>query len=311
MDLPVTTTVHTVVRAAIVAAAIVAWVLLLAATTSAAPLDDVTVIGHRGNPFIEVENTLQSNLSAYRRGVRDVENDFGCTSSGTIVAAHDQRWENQSTGTGDVDARSWSYVKRQYAHSRPKYDATRPRAARRTGRRHPNLAQVLRQVEQLDLTLHVDYKTTRCTSKVLRVLQDAHDRGVKVVFGARTDAQRQRAVDTTTLALSSSDIVVPDAAVDTEREAEALVDAETAEEQPREPNRVIWLSVRWSSVTPELVDAAHAEGRKVRVWTFRPEDTPDQYASVREWIADLHAETGFDAIITDQADSRNHGIALP
>lgn len=275
-------------------------------------LDDVTVIAHRGASGVQPENTVAAIRAAVARGVRHVEMDFRCTSSGTIVAAHDAKWDRQSTGTGNVADRPWSYVKRQYA--RRLGVAWKYLAKRKRHERHPHLARVLREVEAHGLTLHVDMKTRDCERKTLRVLQAAHDRGVSIVFGAHTDEQRQLALDITRLPLSTSHVTVPEPEVDTMAEAEALVEEETADEPTtRGDPRIRWLSARHSAITPELVRAAHDAGMLVRVWTFRREDryVPDEYANMREWVAQLHAETGFDAIITDNVDERHHGIPLP
>ena len=285
----------------------VALMLSASAAVAVPALVDVTVIAHRGASGVRPENTESAFRAAAARGVYDWEADFRCTSTGTLVAAHDMRWDKQSTGTGLVRSRSWSYVKKQRARRAGVASRTLPE--RWLDEPHIHLADTLALVDEYGATLHYDSKTRDCETKALRVLQEAYESGIDIVFGPYNDAQRQLALDTTTLPLVSGHITEPASELDSTSEARAAVDAETQGEEDWE-RRILWISVRHDSVTPELVSAAHAEGRLLRVWTLRrePEFLPPGYATMAEHVRALHEQTQLDGIVTDNPDSRNTGI---
>jgi len=62
------------------------------------------IIGHRGDPSIYVENTLQSDRGAFSEGVDSVENDIQLSKDGELFILHDDS-PKRLLGIGSVESR--------------------------------------------------------------------------------------------------------------------------------------------------------------------------------------------------------------
>ncbi|MFN3804432.1 MAG: glycerophosphodiester phosphodiesterase [Pyrobaculum sp.] len=70
------------------------------------------VVGHRGYPRLELENTLDSITAALRHGAEVVEVDVQTTADGVVVLSHDETLERTFGVAVDVRRSTWSEVKK-------------------------------------------------------------------------------------------------------------------------------------------------------------------------------------------------------
>lgn len=68
--------------------------------------DPVVIIGHRGAPLLEVENSVASFRAAKKQGADGIELDVALTRDGINVVMHDDLLDRTTTCTGAVRART-------------------------------------------------------------------------------------------------------------------------------------------------------------------------------------------------------------
>ncbi|BCU71040.1 glycerophosphodiester phosphodiesterase [Stygiolobus caldivivus] len=90
------------------------------------------VIGHRGSPAYEPENTLRSFKKAIELGANGIEMDVRRTKDGKLVIIHDEEVDRTTNGKGKVSEYSFEELR--------KLDAG-------NGEKIPTLEEVLTQVE--------------------------------------------------------------------------------------------------------------------------------------------------------------------
>lgn len=85
-----------------------AEVILLVVSGCAPEGDDlIQVIGHRGAPRVELENSLASFRAARDMGADGVELDVGFTSDGHSIVMHDRTLDRTTTCSGNVRDHTW------------------------------------------------------------------------------------------------------------------------------------------------------------------------------------------------------------
>lgn len=64
------------------------------------------IIGHRGNPSTQQENTVAGSVEAFKLGATMVENDIYLMRDGNIVVMHDSTIDRTTNGSGDTSAQT-------------------------------------------------------------------------------------------------------------------------------------------------------------------------------------------------------------
>jgi len=118
------------------------------------------VVAHRGGAGIRPENTLMAFRHAARIGADVLELDVRLSSDNVLVVLHDETVDRTTDGSGNVDAMTWSEIKRLDAayHWMPD-DAPNDAlpSFRGEGVGVPRLSEVLKEFE--DQRLNVEIKT--------------------------------------------------------------------------------------------------------------------------------------------------------
>ncbi|MBQ7048360.1 MAG: hypothetical protein IJN86_05370, partial [Clostridia bacterium] len=73
-------------------------------------------IGHRGNPGVAAENTIESFQAAYENGGDVFEIDVECTKDGVIVILHDGTLTRTTTYTGSTSIRNMTWAEAKQYH---------------------------------------------------------------------------------------------------------------------------------------------------------------------------------------------------
>ncbi|MFV0633001.1 glycerophosphodiester phosphodiesterase [Demequina sp.] len=227
-------------------------------------------LAHRGFCLEGLENSMKAFQAAVDLGYRYLETDAHGTRDGVAVALHDETLDRTTDATGLVSERDWRSVK----------------VARIGGVEPvPLLEDVLGTWP--DVRVNIDIKEASGIEPVAKVIErtKAHDR---VCLGSFSAARRRA-----TLKLLSKPVATPAA----EREVIAWwlgvfagVNASTT------LGDVDALQIPWRKGPAPLigrrhVEAAHAAGREVHIWTVNRRDH-------MEHLLDL----GVDGLITDRAD---------
>ncbi|MFE3325643.1 glycerophosphodiester phosphodiesterase [Streptomyces sp. NPDC059176] len=191
----------------------------------------VTVVGHRGDPYVARENTLPSLHAAVRRGADAVEVDVRLTRDGVPVLLHDDT------------------LKRLWGHDVPLARLTHRQLTELTAGGVPTLDAALTEVAghrlMLDLPGADDASVRTITGTVRecgaedRVYYTGGPAGMFAVRDADPDAE---------IALTWTTLAPP---------RPVLLDAL----RPR------WLNYRFGLVNEDLTDRVHAGGRLLSVWT--------------------------------------------
>jgi hypothetical protein len=69
------------------------------------------IIGHRGNPSLAPENTVEGSLLSYELGAMLVENDIQLTKDGVVVVMHDDTIDRTTNGSGKVTSMTYDQLK--------------------------------------------------------------------------------------------------------------------------------------------------------------------------------------------------------
>ncbi|MFW7415345.1 glycerophosphodiester phosphodiesterase family protein [Demequina sp. SO4-18] len=227
-------------------------------------------LAHRGFSLEGLENSMKAFQAAIDLGFRYLETDAHGTRDGVAVALHDGTLDRTTDATGNVAERDWESVK----------------AARIGGVEHvPRLDDVLGTWPEA--RINIDVKGESAIGPVAQAIErtGAHDR---VCVGS-FDANRRRA----TLKQLSRPVATPAA----EREAIAWwLGTWIGADARASLGDVDALQIPWrKGPVPFLhqrhVDAAHAAGRQVHVWTV---NRPDHM----EHLLDI----GVDGLVSDRAD---------
>lgn len=196
------------------------------------PMQNLTAVAHRGDPYRVRENTVDSLRSALRQGADAVEIDVRLTRDGVPVLLHDET------------------LKRLWEHDRPLLSLSADEVHGLTSALVPTLAEALAATDgsrvMLDLPGTSDVRVARRVVDVVREC-GAQDR-VYYCADARAMLAVRAADPAAEIALTWTTLAPP---------RPALLDAV----RPR------WLNYRFGLVERALADRVHADGYLLSVWT--------------------------------------------
>jgi glycerophosphoryl diester phosphodiesterase len=243
------------------------------------------LFAHRGGAGLWPENTLVAFEGALALGYQYVETDVHETRDGELVLFHDERVDRTTDGVGRVDAHSLAELKRLDAGYRFSLDGKRfPQRGR--GVRIPTLGEALALDPELRLNLEIKPRSDAVAEHVFRYLEQ-RDLSRRVLGAsadqATGDAFRRLALGRYATSPGASGIV-----------GFWLAAKSGAHRFMRFGYDALQVPVRQQGlevVTPRFVEAAHAHGMQVHVWTV-----DDEY-EMRRLIA-----LGVDGLMTDRPD---------
>ncbi|WP_274364352.1 glycerophosphodiester phosphodiesterase family protein [Paenibacillus thermotolerans] len=109
------------------------------------------VIGHRGNPSLAPENTMESFRLAYENGADILETDIYLTKDGHVVIMHDPTLDRTTNGTGYIEDYTLAELKQLLANKQ--FPAEYPDA------RIPTLAEMFDEFKGKDVNHFVEIKS--------------------------------------------------------------------------------------------------------------------------------------------------------
>ena len=229
-------------------------------------------LAHRGFSLAGLENSMVAFEAAVDLGFGYVETDVHATSDGVVVAFHDASLDRVTDASGAVGRLTWAQVRR----------------ARIGGREPvPTLAELLHTWP--DLRVNIDVKSSAAVGPTVEVIEreGAHDR---VCLTSFSDARRLATLRglSRPVATSGGTTVVRRFVLGTLLGAsDAARRALTGVDGLQVPERAGPVPV----VTRRTIDAAHAAGTQVHVWTVNDP-------------AEMHRllDLGVDGIVSDRAD---------
>ncbi len=127
-------------------------------------------IGHRGNPGVAAENTIESFQAAYENGGDVFEIDVECTKDGVIVILHDGTLTRTTTYTGSTSIRNMTWAEAQKYH-------VLDLDGNSTGKPIPTLKEVLDWAKGKDIKIFVEFKDNSTTC-VNGTMADIVERGM-------------------------------------------------------------------------------------------------------------------------------------
>ncbi len=232
------------------------------------PLSPFALIGHRGAAGLAPENTLPSFELAVRLGADAIELDVHLSSDGVPVVIHDDTVDRTTNGHGAISAMTVKEIQSLNANG-PFFDAF-PMA------RIPTLEEVLAWARPR-VRVVIELKGTNHPDLIHRTMDQVTELGmsdrVMIVSFDHVALRRVRALrpDILTGVLYNARPIDP-------LSLAILAEADV-------------LCPHWSTVSRDLVEAAHASGLAVSVWTAN-NGTDLQFS----------LSAGVDAITTDFPD---------
>ncbi len=229
-------------------------------------------LAHRGFSLDGLENSMAAFAAAVDLGFGYVETDVHCTVDGVVVAFHDDSLDRVTDSSGVIGRLPWAQVRQaRIGGSEPV----------------PTLAEILHTWPRL--RVNIDVKSAGAVGPTIDVIEreGAHDR---VCLTSFSDARRLATVRGLSRPVATSG----GTGVVLRFVLAAMVGAEDASRRAlrdvgaiQVPERVGPLRV----VSRRTIDAAHAAGTQVHVWTVNDP-------------ADMHRllDLGVDGIVSDRAD---------
>jgi glycerophosphoryl diester phosphodiesterase len=218
--------------------------------------------------------------SASELGYRLLETDVRVTANGELVSFHDGALDRTTNGSGPITASTWDQVAELDAGFNHRMDGTFP--FRGNGVRVPRFADVAAAFS--DHGLIVDLKAEGVVEPLTRILFDMEmtDRVIVGSFsGERLARFRNLTGDRIPTSTSPQETI------------EAVVQSSIGSKLSG-PAAALQIPVTWYGVpvlTRRLVEAAHAGGRLVHVWTVNRRTDMEQLLELR-----------VDGLITDRPD---------
>jgi glycerophosphoryl diester phosphodiesterase len=242
--------------------------------------DQPVGIAHRGSRLLWPENTMTAFRSATNLGYRLLEMDVRLTADGELVAFHDGALNRTTNGSGPITTTSWEEVAELDAGFNHRINGSFP--FRGSGIRVPRFAEVAAAFP--DHGFIVDLKAEGTVEPLARILfhMEMTDRVIVGSFSGERLARFRQLTDDRVATSTSPDETI-----------EAVVQA-TAGSKLSGPAAALQIPVTWYGVpllTRRLVEAAHAAGRLVHVWTV------NRRIDMEQWL-----HLGVDGLITDRPD---------
>lgn len=229
-------------------------------------------LAHRGFSAAAPENSMAAFAAAVDLGFRHVETDVHATSDGVVVAFHDETLDRVTDGSGRVTELPWSVVRDA------RIDGTEP---------VPTLEELLGTWP--DLHVNIDLKSDGAVAPTVEVVErtSSHDR---VLLTSFSDARRRRALGLLSRPVATSGgtrvtaAFLGAAAAGSGLAVRRVLRGVDCLQVPERHGAV-------RVVTRRTVQAAHAAGVQVHVWTIND-------------AADMHRllDLGVDGLVSDRAD---------
>ena len=228
---------------------------------------------HRGASAYRPENTMEAFSLAAKQGADGIELDVHLTKDGHIVAAHDERLERVSNGTGYINSYTLAELKKlNFNKQFPEQPACII----------PTLDEVYSLAKETSLTLNIELKTTELPypelpEKLARMERDYNmgDRVIYSSFNHYSLAKIKQINPAAKIGLLYSSVIV-----------DPWVYANYLSAYAIHPHHSI------IAAFPETVSRCHEFGVAVNVWTV---DAPENI--------ELMFSCGVDAVITNKPDA--------
>jgi glycerophosphoryl diester phosphodiesterase len=242
----------------------------------------VTQVGHRGAAGLAAENTMAAFRAGIASGAQAIELDVHLTKDGALVVMHDANVSTTTDGNGAIGALTLAEIKKLNAAARS--------ITTKDAQEVPTLDQPLALAAASKVDVYIEIKVPTTTgrypgieAKVVEAVKQAGMAGRVMVIS----------FDLPTLqAVKSADASLPTgwlmqrAGVPAEARASAQALADLAKR-----SGVDNLGISRDYLSAEIVQAAHAKGLTVGVWTV---DDPTEMKQFAAW--------GVDAITTNRPD---------
>lgn len=232
-----------------------------------------TVNGHRGQSATAPENTLPAFLDAVALGAQGIELDVQPTADGHIVAMHDRTLRRTTDVARVFPTRAGERVARFTAAEIARLDAGSWKGPLWAGTPVPFVADVVKALGDRPVSMAIELKASEADplefAEALRLSVGSRPRTTFMSF--------QRPL------IDAVRAIMPTVRV-------GLVSVRRPRAADLEAYDEFHLDARF--VTRQVVDAVHARGKRVTVWTV---DEPEQAARL--------AYLGVDAITTNRVDA--------
>ncbi len=243
-------------------------------------LEHPLAAAHRGSRILWPENTMVAFQGAIDLGYRFIETDLHLTSDGVLVTFHDDTLDRCTDATGNVEDRSFSELRAVDAGYRFQLDGSHPHRASGVG--IPALEEVVTAFP--DACFILDLKQPAIEAALAEFL-DRHRMEDRVIVGSFRDSRLRRFRQ-----LTNGRVATSSGPVETLR-----VRARSWIGRPStSPADAFQVPVRQGIriVDRAFVEAAHAAGKQVHVWTV------NDRAEMEELL-----DLGVDGLITDRPDT--------
>lgn len=242
---------------------------------------------HRGSTILWPENTMTAFQGAVDLGYRYIETDVHVTRDSIIVTFHDDHLERVTNGAGLVKDWDWENLRTLDAayHFNPDNDFP----LRKKGIAIPSLEEVMTTFP--DIMLNIDLKQPGIEQLVADFIR-RHNFEERVLIASFHDKRVRRFRKLTGNLVSTSSGV---------GETLAVWTRSRFKQRLKVPPNALQVPQRQGGITVvdhKLVNAAHAVGMHVHVWTI---NDPEEMHR----LLDL----GVDGIITDRPDLLNNVLA--
>ncbi len=239
---------------------------------------------HRGDSLRAPENTLEAFRKGVESGAGGLELDVHMTRDGQIVVVHDSTVDRTTDGSGAVRKMTLAELRAfdaGYRFGGPSY----PYRGRKL--KVPTLAEVLREFPDSAVNLEIKESQPGVEAAVLRTIEEAGAEDRTLVASARHRViERFRRISKGRILTAAS-----------RREIEIfyLLSRLRLEGILRPAYEALQVPIRYQGttvVTPRFVEAAHAKGVRVDVWTV------DDPAEMRHLL-----DLGADVVMTNRPEA--------
>ncbi|VFR18332.1 Glycerophosphoryl diester phosphodiesterase [plant metagenome] len=226
------------------------------------------IVGHRGIPGLEDENTLEGAIRAYEEGADTIESDIQLSTDGTLYIMHDGTVDRTTTSTGEFEAMSDAQIQAL---------VTKP-----NGRAVPTLEAFFNEFKGKPVTHFVEIKTNKSEAvDALHALVDAHGVRDQLVVISFSQSQLKRLRERMPEVSAGFLTGVP-TGTDTQRIVRQILTNTQALSSTFNPS--------YNNLTPAILEAAKHRGTTFWPWTYRDEA-----------IARAHYRAGTYGLTTDDA----------
>jgi glycerophosphoryl diester phosphodiesterase len=244
-------------------------------------------LAHRGSRVLWPENTAVAFQGALDLGLRYIETDVQMTADGVPVVFHDSTLQRTTNGVGRVDA--WAWEDLRHLDAAWSFGAELGFPVRGTGVGIGRLDDVLTTWPEAYFNL--DLKAPGSEWAVAEVVRRT-GRQESVLIAAFSDARiaRFRRITKGVVATSSGPATA----------GRALLASRLGRPAPTGPVAYqLPFDRRGLPISARLIDAVHAAGAQIHVWTV------NEISDMRRLLA-----VGVDGIVTDRPDRLNDVLEL-